>query len=174
MTNGPLCGPFVFGANAAARAAPICATWRDDRPPGPYFCCLLESRAKFFSTFNCVTNRRPTSSAKAGFCPVISLRSTTTWAVHGVVLLLNLAPARCSAVCGQNYISPPPSSGLACSSSWLSDLLPGTYSRQTSSSATSNNVRFRPEPDVPATSVARTVRPNPPRHRFVACYLTDS
>lgn len=49
----------------------------------PYFWCLLESRAKFFSTFNCVTNRRPTSSAEAGFCPVISSRSSTTLRVHG-------------------------------------------------------------------------------------------
>ncbi len=50
--------------------------------------------------FRCSTNRCPTSSAEAGFWPVISSRSTTTCPVHGVVLLLNVAPAFCSAVCG--------------------------------------------------------------------------
>lgn len=50
--------------------------------------------------FNRSTNRCPTSSAEAGFCPVISSRSTTTCPVHGVLLLLNRAPARCNAVCG--------------------------------------------------------------------------
>jgi len=73
MTNGPLCGPFVFGASAAGRAAPGCATWHDDRSPGSYFSCLLESGAEFFSIFNRSTNSCPTSNA--GFCPVISSRS---------------------------------------------------------------------------------------------------
>ena len=39
-----IAGRFLLAANAAARAVPICATWRDDRPPGRYFWCLLESR----------------------------------------------------------------------------------------------------------------------------------
>lgn len=66
----------------------------------PYFWMLLESSAESFSILSRSTNRCPTSSADAGFCPVISSRSTTTCPIHGVALLLNLAPARCSAVCG--------------------------------------------------------------------------
>ena len=90
----------LLAACAAARAVPVCATWRDDRPPGSDFWCLLESSAEFFSIFNRSTNRCPTASAEAVFCPVISSRSTTTCPVHGVALLLNFAPARCNAVCG--------------------------------------------------------------------------
>ena len=91
---------LLLAASAEARAVLVCATWCDDRPPGSYFWCLLESSAEFCSLFNRSTNRYPTSSAEAGFCPVISSRSTTTCPVHGVALLLNRAPARCSAVCG--------------------------------------------------------------------------
>jgi|GEM_PF-6960199 len=96
----------LLAACAAARAVPVCATWRDDRPPGSDFWCLLESSAEFFSIFNRSTSRFPTSNAQAeaeaeaGFCPVISSRSTTTWPVNCVMFLQNRAQARCSAVCG--------------------------------------------------------------------------
>lgn len=37
--------------------------------------------------FNFSNNVLPTRTAEAGFCPVISSRSTTTFGVHAVVLL---------------------------------------------------------------------------------------
>lgn len=94
-------GRLLLAVSPMARAVLVCATWRDDRPPGSYFWCLLESSAEFSLLFNCSTNRCPTSSADGGFCPVMSSRSTTTCPVHGMALLVNPAPARCIEVCGQ-------------------------------------------------------------------------
>lgn len=65
--NGPLRAVCLLAASAAARAVPAFATWREDRPPGPYFWSLLESSAKLSSLFNRSINRCTTASAEAGF-----------------------------------------------------------------------------------------------------------